>query len=551
MGAVTRSMDGERQNPGIRLDDRQLPWTGRFVRDYCHAFERLAPYFAGSWSHPTSWTGAFEARTRRRPDPAAAAVVERQLAVRGAPAAARAAAARLHDAQTVAVVTGQQAGLFGGPLYTLFKALTAVRLARRLADEHETAVVPVFWIEGEDHDLDEIRGCHVLDGEAARVPVALEVSAPPGTSAAAIVLDDSIRAALADLRMALPRTEFTTEVMDAVAESYAPGERLVDAFARWIERLLGHHGLVVYDASDPAAKPFVRSLFKREVASPGRTTALAAKAGAELAALGYHAQASPAPGSVALFHLDEVRHAIRATDGTFSTGGRTLDVDTLLADIENDPARFSPNVLLRPIVQDTLLPTVAYVAGPNELAYLGQLRRIYAAFDVPMPVIYPRASATIVDAATVKFLNRNGVDFAQLQPRDDAALNRLLASLVPENIKQTIAAAERSMAEHFDAIGNVVPTLDPTLAGAVTSTRGRIDRELRNLRGKTVAAAKRRDSTLRRQFERARAQSFPGGALQERSVAGVHFLNRYGFELVDRLLECLPLDPGHHWLLTV
>ena len=551
MGAVSRSMDDEQVNSGIRLDDRRLPWTGRFARDYCHAFERLAPYFAGSPAQAASWIDALEIRRRRRPDAAMAGVILRQLEARGAPAAARATAARLRDTGTVAVVTGQQAGLFGGPLYTLLKAITAVRLARRLAAEHGAAAAPVFWVDAEDHDLDEIRGCHVLNGELERVPVSLDIGAPPGTSAAAVVLDDSLRDVLDALRAALPPTEFTAEVLDALAASYAPGVRLVDAFARWLDRLLGPHGLVVFDASDPAAKPFVGSLFKREVGSPGRTARLAADAGAELTALGYHTQASPAPGAVALFRLDGGRQSIRAVDGTFASGGHALAAQTLLEDIDTEPARFSPNVLLRPVVQDTLLPTVAYVAGPNELAYLGQLRRIYAAFDVPMPVIYPRASATLVDTATVKFLNRYGVDFAQLQPRDDAALNRLLALQIPETIEQAIAAAEQSATRHLDAIRGAVPTLDPTLAGAVASTAGRIERELGNLRGKVVAAAKRRDSTLRRQFDRARGQSFPGGVPQERSVAGVYFLNRYGFALVDRLLGDLPLDPGHHWLLTV
>ena len=551
MGTVSRSMDGEHQNAGIRIDDRQLPWTSRFARDYSHAFERLAPYFAGSPAHPASWSDALRARSRRPPDPAMAAVIERQLEARGAPDASRAAAARLRDAGAVAVVTGQQAGLFGGPLFTLLKALTAVRLARRLAEEHRITVVPVFWVDAEDHDLDEISECHVLNGELTRVAVSLDVDVPPGTSAAAVELDGSIRETLDALRAALPPTEFTAEVTDALAAAYVPRTRLVEAFARWLERQLGAHGLIVYDASDPAAKPLARSLFKREIGSAGRTAKLAAEAGAELASLGYHAQASPAPGAVALFRLDGTRQPIRASDGVFSTGGRTLDAATLLADVESEPARFSPNVLLRPIVQDTLLPTVAYVAGPNELAYLGQLRRVYAAFDVPMPVIHPRASATLVDAATARFLDRYRLDFAALQPRDDAVLNRLLALQIPESIEQAIAGAERSAAGHLDEIAGAVPTLDPTLGGAVASTRGRIERELGNLRGKVVAAAKRRDSTLRRQFERARAQSFPVGVPQERGVAGVHMLNRYGFALVDRLLRSLPLDPGHHWLLTV
>ena len=551
MGAVSRSMIGEQQAPGIRLDDRQLPWTGRLFRDYCHAFERLAPYFAGSPAQPASWTDALEARGRRPADAALAAVVERQLVSRGAPTAARAAAARLRDAGAVAVVTGQQAGLFGGPLYTLFKAVTALRLARRLADEHGVPAVPVFWVDAEDHDLDEIGSCHVLDGDLTRVAVALDFEVPPRTSAASVALDGSVREALDALRAALAPTEFTDEVLDALAAAYRPGTRLVEAFARWLDRQLGAHGLVVFDASDPAAKPFARRLFEREIGNAGRTAKLAAEAGAELASLGYHAQAAPAPGSVALFRLDATRETIRASDGVFSTGGRTLDAAALLAEVESDPARYSPNVLLRPIVQDALLPTVAYVAGPHELAYLGQLRRVYAAFDVPMPVVHPRASATLVDTAAARFLHRHEVAFADLQPRDDGALNRLLALRIPKSVEQAIAAAERSAAGRLDAVAEAVPALDPTLAGAVASTRSRIERELGNLRGKTVAAAKRRDATLRRQFERARAQSFPAGVPQERSVSGVHFLNRHGFALVDRLLRDLPLDPGHHWLLTV
>lgn len=551
MGAVSRSMESEPQAPGIRLDDRRLPWTGRLIRDYCHAYERLAPYFAGSPARPASWAEALEARARHPPDPALAAVVERQLEARGAPPPARAATGRLRDAAAAAVVTGQQAGLFGGPLYTLLKAVTALRLARRLADDHGVPVVPVFWVDAEDHDLDEIGSCHVLDGDLTRVAVSLDFQVPPRTSAAAVALDGSVREALDALRAALAPTEFSAEVLDALAAAYRPGTRLVEAFARWLDRQLGAHGLVVFDASDPAAKPFARPLFEREIANAGRTAELAAEAGAELASLGYHAQASAAPGSLALFRLGATRESIRASDGVFSAGGRTLDAAALLADVASDPARYGPNVLLRPIVQDALLPTAAYVAGPNELAYLGQLRRVYAAFDVPMPVIHPRASATLVDAAAARFLRRHEVAFAELQPRDDRALNRLLAARIPQSVEQAIAAAERSAAERLDAVADAVPALDPTLAGAVASTRSRIERELGNLRGKTVAAAKRQDATLRRQFERARAQSFPAGVPQERGLAGVHFLNRHGFALVDRLLQDLPLDPGHHWLLTV
>ncbi len=538
-------------SPGVPIDLRRLPWTGRLARDYSHAFERLSSFYAGSPTAEGVWAGAIERRRQGRPLGASAEVLTEQLAARGAPAAAQAAARRLAEPGAVAVVTGQQAGLFGGPLYTLLKALTGIRLAERLAREHDATVVPIFWVDAEDHDLDEIRHCPFLDADLDPRAVGLEFDSPRGTAAAAIRLTGNVRHATASLRELLPPTEFTAEVIAGLDAAYEEGTRLVEAFARWLDHLAGHAGLVVFDASDPAAKPLVKSLFADELRASGETARQAAAAGAALAAAGYHAQVEPQPDGVALFRLDETRQPIRVAPGGFTVGERTVGADDLLREAAAQPARFSPNVLLRPIVQDALFPTVAYVSGPNELAYLGQLRDVYARFGVPMPIIFPRASATIVDRATVKFLERYDLDFAGLQPRDDAVLNRLLAAQIPAELETALAAADAAMDERLAAVSTAAPLLDPTLAGVVQSTRRRMQRDLATLRNKVVQAAKRRDETLRRQFRRARAQAFPNGEPQERSVGTVYFLNRYGPAFVDRLLADLPLDPGHHWLLTV
>ena len=538
-------------SPGVPVDLRQLPWTGRLVRDYSHAFERLSPFYAGSPTAAGAWAEALERRRKRPPLAASAAVLTAQLAARGAPAAAQAAARRLAEPGTVAVVTGQQAGLFGGPLYTLLKALTGIRLAERLSREHDATVIPIFWVDAEDHDLEEIRQCPLLDADLDPRAVALELDFPRGTAAAAVHLPANVRDATASLRDLLPPTEFTAEVIDGLDTAYAEGTRLVEAFARWLDRLAGAAGLVVFDASDPAAKPLVQSLFADELRRSGETARQAAAAGAALTASGYHAQVEPPPDGVALFRLGETRQPIRVAPGGFTVGEQTVGADDLLREVDTEPARFSPNVLLRPIVQDALFPTVAYVSGPNELAYLGQLRDVYARFGVPMPIIYPRASATIVDRATVRFLERYDLDFAGLQPRDDAVLNRLLALQIPADLEVAIGAADAAVDERLSAIATAAPLLDPTLTGVVQSTRSRMQRDLATLRSKVVQAAKRRDETLRRQFRRASAQAFPNGEPQERSVGTVYFLNRYGPAFVDRLLADLPLDPGHHWLLTV
>jgi uncharacterized protein YllA (UPF0747 family) len=226
--------------------------------------------------------------------------------------------------------------------------------------------------------------------------------------------------------------------------------------------------------------------------------------------------------------------------------------DRNLADeVRSFPERFSPNVLLRPLVQDTLFPTACYVSGPNELAYLAQLRRVYEAFDVPMPLIHQRAMATILDSNAMRFLSRHDVPFESLRAQDEAALNELLESQLPRDVESSMHDAVRSAEERMHQLATHVTTIDPTLEGAVRSTLSRMQDDLKKLHGKIIQAAKRKDETLRRQFHHAQAQAFPSGHLQEREVGFVYFLNKYGPGLVDRLNEELPLDMGIHWVVTI
>ena len=215
------------------------------------------------------------------------------------------------------------------------------------------------------------------------------------------------------------------------------------------------------------------------------------------------------------------------------------------------PSAFSPNVLLRPIVQDTLFPTICYVAGPNELAYLGQLRGVYDRFGVAMPLMYPRASATLVDAAAMRFLAKYRLPLEALQPQDELALNQLLESQIPPAVEASFSGASASIAQSMQSLIDAIPALDPTLEGAARSTLGRMQHDLQTLHGKMIHAAKKRDETLRRQFIRTRALAFPDGHAQERTIGFVSFLNQYGPALVDRLAEELPLDMGHHWIVSI
>ena len=537
----------------VGIDVRRLPWIRPLIGDYAFNFEKIAPLYAGDPASPEAWR---EAVARRQAHPASAGaiadVVAAQQARRGAPRAARAAAAALADSRTVAIVTGQQAGAFGGPLFTLLKAVTAIQLARRAARDQGINAVAVFWVDAEDHDWAEVRSCTVLDSEFQSASVTLaDLEGAGELPVAALILDERIEESLAALFASLPDTDFSEMVAASLRAAYQPGAGMAAAFATWIEALLGPYGLVVFESADPVAKHLAAPVFLRELREPGRTSSLAVAAGEQLAARGHEPQVMPQPDSLALFHLNGGRRAIRRQGDRFLIGDALVTEEALVREAETDPSHFSPNVLLRPIVQDTLFPTICYVAGPSELAYLGQLGGIYRHFGLPMPLMFPRGSATLVDSSTARFLSKYEFPLADLRPQDESGLNRLLQALLPPEVEQSLTDAESTIRAALQRVIDALPVLDPTLAGAAKTTVGKMEHDLRSLHSKVIQAAKRRDDTLRRQFNHAQSQIFPLGHPQERTLGVVFFLNRYGPALVDRLLQDLPLEMGRHWVLAI
>jgi bacillithiol biosynthesis cysteine-adding enzyme BshC len=329
---------------------------------------------------------------------------------------------------------------------------------------------------------------------------------------------------------------------------------MAGAFARWLDDLLGAQGLVVFDGADPSAKRLATDIFARELAEPERSMGLVAAACDRLRALGHQPQVEPAADGTTLFYLDEAgRHPIKRRGHMLAIGGRECTPVQLVSEATSHPERFSPNVLLRSVVQDQLFPTICYVGGPAEIAYQAELGGIYQALGVERPLLYPRASATVIDSATARFLDRfleqPNVTFAGLQTQNELLLNQILASQIPAELERGFAAAAQEIGARIDAIRAALPAVDPTLTGAADTTRDRLIDSLKQLHGKTVQAAKRKDETLRRQFLRTQALVFPGGHPQERDLSLPFFVNRYGTGLVDRLVDGLPHEPARHYLL--
>lgn len=535
------------------IDLRRFPWIRPLVAAYSSDFNSVSGLFSGNPADPAAWSQAITRVQQSSRDRAALArVLASQLERRGAPAHARAAATRLADKETVAIVTGQQAGLFGGPLYTLLKAVTAIRLARKVSARHGIAAIPVFWVEAEDHDWEEVRTARVLDSELALHEISLDTLEGAGERpVASLVLDDGIGDALGTLEQVLPPTEFTSDLLARLRTHYRPGQRMGTAFAAWLDDLLGRYGLVVFEAADPAAKPLVAGLFTKELNEPCRTTHYAKATGDTMRKLGHEPQVEPGDDSVALFYMGTGnRVSIKRRDDGYALGDTVRPLAEVQQEAADHPERFSPNVLLRPVVQDRLFPTICYVAGPSELAYQAQLGAIYKDFGVEMPLLYPRANATLLDAAAVRFLEKYQLPLESLQPHDESGLNRLLQSQLPPGLEDGFVSTADEVRARVDALKAAIAAVDPTLTGAADTTIERMQDTLKHLHAKVISASKRKDETLRRQFTRTQALAFPEGHPQERIVDLAFFLNRYGQALCDRLIEGLPLDMGKHYVVT-
>ncbi|HEX6988268.1 MAG TPA: bacillithiol biosynthesis cysteine-adding enzyme BshC, partial [Bacillota bacterium] len=371
------------------------------LRDLYRRFDDVAPFFEYNPFDPASFqrrAAWLDARDGSHRAAVAEALVEANRGY-GADEAAQRNAAALADPGTLAVVTGQQAGLFGGPLHTLYKAVTAIRLAGELSQRLERRVVPVFWMASEDHDYDEVRRAYLLD-QAGRVrELALPPRTGPRASVGALPVPRRVRGLLREVAQALGPRARHPEFLDQALEELDAARDWGDWFARLMARWLSAHGLIILD---PMLRPlrlplrefYPLALVRRE----GVHRELAAAA-SRLQRRGYPVQLEVERDHCNLFYLaDGERVALHWRDAQLvGRGGQVrLGVGEGTALMRREPWRFSPNVVLRPLVQDLLLPTLAYVAGPAETAYLAQLRDVYPLFGLQMPVVVPRLSVTLV-----------------------------------------------------------------------------------------------------------------------------------------------------------
>ena len=457
--------------------------------------------------------------------------------------AARDGLARLLKGDAIAVTTGQQAGLFTGPLYTVLKALSAAALAREMTEAGLGNVVPVFWVAGDDHDFAEINHCTVTgaDGSPARVVLRERPADAPMLPAYRERLGEDVAPALAALEALLPPGDAHGETLAWLARAYRPDQSLAEANAQALAELLGGFGLVVCRGWDPTLKAAGKDvLLDAARQAEALDQALAAEA-ERLRASGASVPVEAGQGlSLLMIEGAQGRDRLRiAGPGRFETrrGGERFSLQDLEHIAAHEPERLSGNVLLRPALEAALFPTIGYFGGPGELAYLEQTKPVFDMLAVPRPARLARLSGFLVEPKVDKVLERHHLAPEDLAQDAGTLTSRVAREALPDSAAQALAEARAAISERYARLQAEAGRVDKTLEKTVENARNQALVGTQELEKKLVAALKRANETAMQQITRAQVQLYPGGVPQERVISAVSFLARYGRSVTELLFD--------------
>jgi bacillithiol biosynthesis cysteine-adding enzyme BshC len=519
-----------------------IPHTSQLFRDFLYDFDRVQRFYSYNprqrdWLSKVGATLHYDQQRRER----VAAILERQNRAVGASEQTLASIGRLRQG-AAAVVTGQQVALFGGPLFSLLKALSAVRIAEE-ARTHGVDCVPIFWLATEDHDLEEVNHVTLLMPDGKLEKNVTEAHGAANAPISDVRLGPEIAAVVAHAAELLGDTEIAALLKSA----YRPGETLGSAFAQVLARLFGESGVVLLDASDPELHEIALPVYRAAVVGAEEIDNALLARGKELRAAGYHEQVKVTPSSTLLFETrNGAREVIHRRNGGFIIGHDRVAQDDLLAQITAEPQRFSANVLLRPVVQDFLLPTIAYTGGPAEVAYFAQAAVVYEEVLGRVTPVLPRVSATLVDARAQRLMAKYRVSLPDLFHGPEAFRELLALRSIPGELDGDFLAAEEAVLASVTKVGTSLENLDPTLVEAAGRAGSKMLYQLHRLRARAGKAQLRRNEEVSRHADWLSSVLFPNKNLQEREIAGVSFLARHGRELLPRLYEAAKSDCPDH-----
>jgi len=526
-----------------------LPHTSKLIHDYTENFSRLQNFY----EHKPELHAA-EAHARQLNFPAdrrreVAAILRGDNLVFGGGPETENNLRRLENG-AVAIVSGQQVGLFGGPAYAFYKALTAIESARELSLSGIEAV-PIFWMATEDHDIDEIRHTTWFhEGKLHKLvlPPPSEESRPAGR----VPLGAEIEGLLREIEDSLTGPG-GSELLEILRSCYTPRETYGSSFAKLFAKLFSPHGLILLDPLNPKLHAIAAPILRQALEQRDELNEALLQRDRELEKAGYTPQVKVTSKSTLLVAMEDgKREVISAANGKFSFGGKSNARADLIKRVSAEPESFSPNALLRPLMQDYLLPTVVYYGGPAEIAYFAQSQVLYKSLLGRMPVLLPRADYTLVDPKAVRILEKYKLKVEDAWLGSQTLRKKMYSTNVPVELARSfdgnLGQIEESIARLHKSIGEV----DPTIQGTIERAGKRIRYQVEKMRAKTGAALDRHEKIVEQHADFLENLLYPHKGLQSRDLSFLPFLLRLGSGGLGELqkLACAK-KTGQHYIVSI
>lgn len=540
------------------LSFQSLPRQNELFLHYIKRAPRIAPFYARPPEiESLKQTALHDIQGFDFPRSRMARILRRQNAAWGNDQAAFDRIDELERPGSAAILTGQQVGLFAGPLYTVYKAMTALRLAEELR-RLGTVAVPIFWMDAEDHDLAEVTHLAALDRAGTlhtidcREPL-FGSGAESSRAVGSMQLPEAIRDVTSEFLSLLAPSPWEDQIRGLLECTYQPGSSLSQAFAELMARLFRSKGLVLFDPRDPEAKSIMAPIFRRAILENDRIHAALAERSQVLEGAGFHPQVVVQENATVLFLEGQSGRRALARQGSGFALKNTDSVyqpEELLALVDNEPERFSPNVLLRPVVQDHLFPTVAYVGGPAEVSYFAQIETLYRLFGRPMPVIWPRSSMTVLGEEVLSVMKEHDLSFRDCTEERSRLLQRLARTGSRRDSIEGVASLREEINHTLDGIRPGVTGIDPTLGPALDSARRKILRNVARIESRIARLGEKADRRDKH-VDFLLNNCMPNGKLQERELTVHHLLAQAGLPILEEIYRTLRVEEPLHLVIWV
>ncbi|MEX0681786.1 MAG: bacillithiol biosynthesis cysteine-adding enzyme BshC [Balneolales bacterium] len=447
----------------------------------------------------------------------------------------------LEDEDTVTLTTGQQVNLFGGPLYTVLKTLSVIHLAKKLSKETRRHVVPVFWLADEDHDFDEIATVSLPNSKSVN-RITLPGESVDHQAAGSIQVNDDFALFRTSVYNALPETDFKGELTNLLNDCYSKGCSFRNAFGQFMAHLFSKYGLVFAGSNDLETKKFTSDIIKVAIQQADSIRSVLSKQSEHIGAV-FHQQAQVLD-SLLFWHDDtEGRVRMKHLDGKWHRNPDiALSTDQLLRELDKNPDRFSPNVFLRPVIQDTLLPNVAYIGGPAEIAYFGQMKPLYHLFQQKMPFIAGRLSATMMEPSIARIFNELPFKLSDYARRIEDLEQTYLKTLADPEADHHFDDWKQSVEALTNRMTQQIGVSDPGLQNHSKALTKEHQKAIDKFRQKWMHTIRQKEEVQINRIRKIKHALFPNDHLQEREISFIYFINKYGLDIWDRVLILLETE---------